>query len=227
MIPASTAFAVASSPASPRAVATTAAARPGARPHRVRRNADADLCPASAAPLVASRVAVSRDSCPCAWLMNVARSGIWPISVAASSAVGSRRASSASAASRADCSGKHIFESSHLPPTKWRLPGAATGLDAGRLRGGSARGRRDLAAQVAGAGHEAVPGQPPGDPVRVRVAGRDDVVDVVESPRGGLALQVVQDELADACTAPGRVNPERDLGVSPLRIQPAVAGDLA
>ncbi len=122
--PACRACSVAASSANPRAVATTAAARPGARPHRVRKNADADLCPASAAPPVASRVAVSRVSCPCAWLMKLARSVIWPISAAASSVTGSRRASSASAASRGDCSGKHIFESSHPPPTK---PPAAGG----------------------------------------------------------------------------------------------------
>jgi hypothetical protein len=116
--PACRAFPVASSPRRPRPVATTAAALPAARPHWVRKNADADLCPASAAPPVVSRVAASRVSCPWARLMKAARSVIWPISAAASSIAGSRPASSASAASRADCSGKHIFESSHLPPTK-------------------------------------------------------------------------------------------------------------
>jgi len=56
---------------------------------------------------------------------------------------------------------------------------------------------------------------------------RDDVVDVVQSPPGGLFLEPVHDEPPDAGPAPIRADQERDLGVTPFAVQPAVAGHLA
>ena len=81
-----------------------------------------------------------------------------------------------------------------------------------------------------GAGHryrgKAALGQPARHPGCVGVRVRDDVVDVVQPVLGGLVFQPVQDEVADAVAAPGPVDQERDLSVSPFRIQPAVADDV-
>src|SRR5450755_4798202 len=85
----------------------------------------------------------------------------------------------------------------------------------------------DLAAQVAVAWGESAAGQPARHPGRVGMRRRDDVVDVVQSPPGGLFLEPVDDEPPDAGPAPVPADQERDLGVTPFAVQPAVAGHLA
>jgi fatty-acyl-CoA synthase len=84
-----------------------------------------------------------------------------------------------------------------------------------------------LTAQLAAGGLvEAVRGQPVPDPRAVGVGLGHHVVDVVQAPRGGLVLQVLQDESAHAPAAPAGRDHEGDARVAPLGVQPAVAGHL-
>ena len=74
---------------------------------------------------------------------------------------------------------------------------------------------------------ETVRSQPVPDPRPVGVGFGDDVVDVVQAPRGGLALQPFQDEGAHALAAAAGRDDERDARVAPFGVEPAVPGDLA
>src|SRR3954453_22555571 len=85
----------------------------------------------------------------------------------------------------------------------------------------------DLAAELAAGGLvEAVHGQPVPDPRPAGVRAGHHVVDVVQAPRGGLVLQVLQDEGADAAAALSGRDDEGDPGVAPFGVEPAVPGDL-
>ena len=87
---------------------------------------------------------------------------------------------------------------------KYKLRESFSGSSAGLAGGG------DLAAELAAGGLvEAVHGEPVPDPRAVGVRLGHDVVDVVQAPRGGLVLQPLQDEGADARGRAGRARRRR------------------
>src|SRR5262249_39216431 len=96
---------------------------------------------------------------------------------------------------------------------------------ASRGGGSAALDRAGEAAIVFGV--EPVGLEPPGDLERARMGGPHDVVEVAEAAGAGLAVELLEDERADAPAVRVGGDGEEDLGVTPDDVEPAVPDDLA